>query len=167
MTIIVEDGSGISDANSYVSLEDARIYVSSIGLALPAPDEDAEAALLTAMIYIENQPYQGYRANTTQALQWPRKNVVSHGYPVASNVVPVAIWQAQARAAVMVGEGVTLTAEEYSSAVIVKEKVGPIETEYSDKNMVLGTSQFPILDTYLSAYLNIIGGYKLSPLFGF
>jgi hypothetical protein len=79
----------------------------------------------------------------------------------------VAIWQAQARAAVMAGEGVALTAEEFSSAIVTKEKVGPIETEYSDKLLALGSSAFPILDAYLSAYLNARGGYKLSPSFGF
>lgn len=167
MSLIVEDGSGIANANSYVSLENARIYASSLGLDLPPDDLDAEAVLASAIFYIDSQQFQGYRTTGVQALQWPRKGVVANGYPVDENVIPSSIWQAQVRAAVLITDGIVLTPDQFESGIVKKEKVGPIETEYSDYSTYSSSGLFPTVDLLLSAYLISFGGYRLSPQFGF
>ncbi|MBU4707835.1 DnaT-like ssDNA-binding protein, partial [Salmonella enterica] len=45
MALVVEDGSIVAGADSYLSLEDARALAAKYGYALPADDTEAEAAL--------------------------------------------------------------------------------------------------------------------------
>lgn len=42
MAIIVEDGTGVTGANSYISLADARTYATNRGFELSADDTIAE-----------------------------------------------------------------------------------------------------------------------------
>jgi hypothetical protein len=51
--LVVEDGSGVVDANSYTDLADARAYLALRGLALSVTDGTAETQLIRAMDYIE------------------------------------------------------------------------------------------------------------------
>ncbi|WBF76993.1 hypothetical protein PSV3_00292 [Septimatrevirus PSV34] len=46
ITIVVEDGSGVTNANSYVSVADARIYASNRGVELPLDDDELAAMLI-------------------------------------------------------------------------------------------------------------------------
>lgn len=53
--LIVEDGSGLANAESYVSASDAASYAADRGLTFPAsPADKAEAALRRATAYIDN-----------------------------------------------------------------------------------------------------------------
>lgn len=169
ITLIPEDGTVVTNANTYASLVYARDFAEQMGLTLPATDEAAKSALLQAMPYIESQPYQGQRANPLQALSWPRKLVSADGVDVASNVVPAAILKAQVQAAADITAGVELFASSVSGQLITKEKVGPIETEYSDEYLANwnGAPEFPAIDVYLKPYLIYIGGYRLTPAIGF
>ena len=84
-SIVVEDGTGTLNANSYISCADARAYNVNRGLPFPpigVTDDDtndalAQAALFRAMDYIESLPnaqaWIGYKAvPLTQKLSWPR-----------------------------------------------------------------------------------------------
>ncbi|MCP4929167.1 MAG: hypothetical protein GY918_08955, partial [Gammaproteobacteria bacterium] len=61
MTLIVEDGSVVFDANSYTSLVDARAYLSSMGYELNADDTIAEQQLIKGFNYVNSfeSQYQG------------------------------------------------------------------------------------------------------------
>lgn len=169
-TLIVEDGTGSnSNANSYVDLAFARDFAENMNLTLSADDNEAIQNLLGAMPYIESRPYQGQRATASQPLSWPRKLVSADGYPVPENVVPVGIKRAQVVASAMVFGGVDLLPTVSAGGAITKEKVGPIETEYSDKflNTWNGQNLFTAIDVYLLPFMNYQSGYKLSPMFGF
>lgn len=71
ITIVVEDGSGVTNANSYVSVADARIYASNRGVELPLDDDELAAMLIRSTDYLEAQAcrFQGKPTSTTQALQ--------------------------------------------------------------------------------------------------
>ncbi len=43
--LVIENGNGISNANSYISLADARLKATDYGIKLPADDTEAETAL--------------------------------------------------------------------------------------------------------------------------
>ena len=79
MTLIVEDGSGLSSANSYVPLADADAYFAARGVAdwtaIGATASSREAALMQGCRYLENAyrgRWKGFRVHERQALAWPR-----------------------------------------------------------------------------------------------
>jgi hypothetical protein len=88
MALIVEDGTGKADAQSYVDVAGADAYhaargnaawatsTAEDGTATTRPAEEREAALLRATAFIDatyRDRFPGYRARgRAQALEWPR-----------------------------------------------------------------------------------------------
>lgn len=77
MTLIVEDGTGIDNANSYVTLAEARAYALARGVTLSATDSVVEILVIKAMDYLESldSQFKGVRKTDTQELSWPRDYV--------------------------------------------------------------------------------------------
>jgi hypothetical protein len=73
MTLIVEDGTIVADANSYISTTDYIAYALARGVVV-AP-EDAEVQLIKAMDYLETRVYQGVLVEDDQPLLQPRDYV--------------------------------------------------------------------------------------------
>lgn len=87
ITLTVEDGTGLANANSYVSQADADTYFANrANTVWAAADNDAKAAaLIQATQYLDTRyAFKGERLTTTQALAWPRQQS-----PIR---VPVGIW---------------------------------------------------------------------------
>jgi hypothetical protein len=88
MTLIIEDGSGVANANTYVSVADARAYAALRGLTLPASDPAVEVLLVLACDYMQQVEtrFKGERTlGDGQVLAWPRAGVFVFGQ-VADNV---------------------------------------------------------------------------------
>lgn len=104
--IVVEDGSGLPNAESYVSLAEASSYAQSKGLSFPtSPAEPAEQALRRATGWIDAKywpRFPGIRQyGRAQALEWPRVGARdAQDWPVAVNAVPVEVAKATVEAAV-------------------------------------------------------------------
>lgn len=77
LTLIAEDGSGKPDANSYAAVADGDAYHDGHLYAADwtgASTATKEKALVMATRLIDaHYAFRGYRAHTTQALQWPRE----------------------------------------------------------------------------------------------
>lgn len=104
MALIVEDGTGLSNAESYISVVDASTYHSSRNnTTWTGIDSVLEAALRRATEYIDlvyRTQWQGRRILEAQALDFPRYGVVdSDGYTLASTEVPIGIIRATAELA--------------------------------------------------------------------
>lgn len=166
--LIVEDGSGVVDANSYVDVDYARAFAGSVGLVLSVDDEVLKAELLAAMPYIESKQYQGHKTNDDDLLQWPRSNVITYSFLVDENSIPTPIKKAQVVAAYLVSNGTELLPV-VNAQLITEETVGPITTKYSDQYVsnYTGLPEFSEIDVYLKPFCNYVGGYRLSPAFGF
>lgn len=100
MALVVEDGSIVPDANSYISLEDAKAYATErdFGVAWTgSTDSQLEAALLYATRWLdESWSWKGGIVDATQALDWPRDGVIDdEGRDVPRDSIPVAIQQAE------------------------------------------------------------------------
>ena len=154
MALVIEDGTIVSGANSYVATIEARSYAASRSLSLPADDAALEALLLNALDYLESkrQLYQGSKVSETQALQWPRTDVFVDGIYIAATVIPDLLKSAQIRLATIAYSGVDLMPTR-SGPIVKKEKVGPIETEYSE---TVGTTIEPsmtVIDYLLAPLL--------------
>lgn len=85
MAIVVEDGTQVPGANSYVSEAELTAYATSRGVTLTG---NTEALLLNAMDYIESLNFIGVKASLDQPLQWPRFDVVIDGYLFPSDEIP-------------------------------------------------------------------------------
>ena len=101
MTLIIEDGSIVPNANSYTSLEDARAYLSSMGYELNADDTIAEQTLIKGYNFVNSYEsrYQGCRVSALQTGSFPRSGVYINGFPLASDAIPAQLIQAQSLAA--------------------------------------------------------------------
>jgi DnaT-like ssDNA binding protein len=84
---------GGASSNSYVTLAAAEAYflgrLSAEAWDDADGDDDKEAALIMATARLESEPYTGYRATTTQRLQWPRYSTYDrNGNMLASTTIP-------------------------------------------------------------------------------
>lgn len=76
MAFVVEDGTGLADANSYASAAEADAYFLDRGnAAWTGANAVKESALIQATDYIETRfwgKFVGSQLTETQALSWPR-----------------------------------------------------------------------------------------------
>ena len=135
MTLTVTAGS--ADADSYVSLADAKSFWDDVGFAYgDYSDTQIEQALRRATRWLDGRyrrSFPGERTNgRTQALEWPRSSVVDvDGNAVASDAIPREIADATAEAAKREVAGTTLSPDVTLADAVKRERVGPLETEYA------------------------------------
>jgi DnaT-like ssDNA binding protein len=106
MALIVEDGTGKADAESYCTVAEATAHLTARGLGADweAVDDRREACLRKATEYITQlyRPrWKGQRLTEAQALDWPRSGVRRidfDGY-YAENAVPAEVKKACAELA--------------------------------------------------------------------
>ena len=140
MTIIVEDGTGLANAESYVSVADANTYHSKIGNDAWADLDTSvkEQLLRKATDYMVAQyrlQYAGYRRYSTQSLDWPRlyvpliDSLSANVFPqyVDFDIVPTTVKNACAELALKAYTAILM--QDLTQGVI-REKVDVIEVEY-------------------------------------
>lgn len=92
--LVVEDGTGRGDANSYVSIEaaDQTVWGSRYAQGWFRLDAEAKGRWLVEATRTLDRVcrWEGYRVRMGQALGWPRVGVMDwiDGWPVPENVVP-------------------------------------------------------------------------------
>lgn len=150
--LIIEDGSQVDNANSFVTDAEYKTYANLRGLTVAATQPDREADLIAAMDYLQSVEHKmkGYRASSTQALLYPRYGVLLHGYVIANTVIPNELKRAQMEAAVYSTSSELLT--NTTNENIKKEKVDVLETEYFTGGNVV-TVDFQRVDAQLKPLL--------------
>lgn len=126
-TIIVEDGTGKTDANSYASEAELTTYAADRGITITGTNNQL---LILAMDYIESQNFKGTKNTKAQALQWPRYGVYIDNYHVDNDEIPVLLKEAQMEAALSIDASVDPLANIERS--VKKEKLDTLEVEYMD-----------------------------------
>lgn len=146
MTLIVEDGTGKPDANTYADVATVRAYAAARGVNLPADDLAVETSIIQAMDFLEAQRarYKGSKTLPgTQALQWPRQCVTIDNYDVPSNVLPKELISALAQCVMEISAGGDLQANT-TGQVVKSERVDVLETTYmTSDEMGAGASLTP------------------------
>jgi hypothetical protein len=160
VALIVEDGSGLPDSESYCSVAYADTRHSNLGNTAWAALQtaDKEAALRRAtnyMLQVYRECWTGDRVKVDpmQALDWPRYGVEVDHFPVHFDIVPADVANACADLALK-ASAADLAAD--LTTMVIREKVGPIETEYAR-----GSPQFTryvAVERMLSPYLNSTAG---------
>lgn len=135
MAIIVEDGSIVPGANSFVALQDYIDYATTLGLDVDV-NSQAESQLVSAAEFIKIQTnLKGSLYNRDQPLPYPRTGLVLEGWHWASNEIPRQVIQLQMTKAIEVFQGFSvITGENVSSSsgqIVKRERVeGAVEVEY-------------------------------------
>jgi len=137
MTITVEDGSQVTNSNSYVSENELTAYATARGVT---PSTDLEQLIIKSMDYLEGLSFTGYKADKDQSLQWPRGSVVIDGYYVDIDSIPQELKDAQMATCLEIeaGNDPLSTIKQEKQSVTV----GPISTTYKT-----GSSASPISRT--------------------
>ena len=107
MALIIEDGTGISNADSYQALADARTLAANYGITLPTDDIEAEVSLRQGYrnLLTQESTLQGSRTHSTQNNIYPRSGAYSNCAPVDSSAIPEDVKFAQLYAAEAIAGG--------------------------------------------------------------
>jgi hypothetical protein len=165
--LIVEDGIGKTDSESYCTVAFATTYFANRGnaaWAALASDTIRENYLRLSTDFMEQRyilSWKGFKKTSVQALSWPRSFVygipVLYGdnnlpYPqlISSTIVPTEVQRACAELA--------LKASTYTDGllpdltdVITEETIGPITTKYDKRSPV--SPLYKAIDAMLAVYL--------------
>lgn len=93
ITLIIEDGTLPSGANTYAAIATADAYHQARGFAAwdAATEDEKASALIRATDYLNGLSWMGTKVER-RVMAWPRYDVVDgDGWDIASNVVPEAV----------------------------------------------------------------------------
>lgn len=163
--IIVEDGSNVPGSNSYISYQEFIDYCTLYNYveALELDESEQVAAIIKAADLVDSYKFRGEEVHSDQNMSFPRKNCVPVGSirPIHITDIPKSIRKAQLAASTISASGIDLQPTIQSSDFVTREKVGPIETEYSDSlKSGMTTPIFSFVDSILSNYLSSGGNGK-------
>lgn len=164
--IIVEDGSNVAGANSYVALDEVRAYCIRRGQSIPESNEELAVMLIKSCDYLQTfaLEYKGVVTNVDQSLQWPRSDVYLYGNsePFPFDKIPKELKNSQCSAIVAIANGVDLMPNATASDFVVREKVGVIETEYADPSKLGASPTLTEFNALIAPLLNQSGGMAIS-----
>jgi len=107
MALTVEDGTIVPNADSFLSLVDARSLAASYGITLPDDDTEAEITLRNGYLILltEERNLQGSRVSAEQTGIFPRNGVLQNCFEVASDIIPQEVKMAQLYGADAINNG--------------------------------------------------------------
>jgi len=130
MALIIEDGTGVTNANSYVTDVEYTNYATSRGLTVGADATIREQELIAATDFLESfrNQYQGTKTASTNVLQFPRNNVFIDDSLLSGNAIPIELKRAQMESGVVESSAQLTTNKPNEN--IQSEKVDVIEVSY-------------------------------------
>ena len=130
MAIVVEDGTIVSGANSYVTEAELDSYAGARGITISAGQQEED--LIKAMDVIEYIPLPGIKYTKAQPLQWPREGVVIDGFDILVTEIPDLLKEVQYEAAIAIDTGY----DPLAIVTRVKESVsvGSISVKYANNS---------------------------------
>lgn len=137
MALVIEDGTGKQNADSYVDIASADAYALRRRIMTWGGLEDdvKEGALVEgfdAIAQVFGRRFKGRRANPAQSAMWPREGVVIEGRELAVNAIPEAIKSAQIELALeSLKPGGLWAVRDPNAPVLIERKVGPITRKFA------------------------------------
>ncbi len=161
MALVIEDGTGVTGANSYATVAEARAYALARGLTLPVTDGPVESALVLACDKLESYRYKGAKTEEDQPLMWPRADVYVDDAeePLADDSIPNKLKQAQCQLAY--DSTLTELQPTGTGRETVREKVDVLEVEYARQGSGSVTPEFNKAESLLAPLLLNGGGFAL------
>lgn len=163
MTIEVEDGTGKTNAVSYVSAADATAYFAARGVTEWTEDLDEaakEPALVRATAALDNWlkgQWYGKKKTQAQALAWPRTDVVdAEDFGVPDDEVPAAVVNACCEIALIESRGTPFLQQSVgANEYVTSETVGPVSQSFS--NAAPTITYYPHIEAMLFGLADVNG----------
>lgn len=147
MALIIEDGSSVSNANSYITVAEARSFADLRNLLLPTSDADLEVLIIKAFDYLESLDYKGVHANPPQSAEFPRRNLYLQGILFPESQIPYKLKQAQSQ---LTFEAVNTDLQPTGNGrEVLKEKVDVVEVQYAEKGINVARPTFTSVNSFL------------------
>lgn len=171
MALVVEDGTGLDDAESYISFDEFRAYCDNRGYDYEAFDRPViEQRLRLASEYIDTEwRYKATRLKASQMREFPRDGLTDwSGHAVTG--VPVRVKHACAELAFK-GLSESLRKDLNRGGMVTSESIGPMSVSYAEGAPVgkVFTAAARLLEPYLKKARGDIAGPYFStsekPLF--
>ncbi|SIR84161.1 hypothetical protein SAMN05216509_5341 [Pseudomonas sp. B10] len=131
MTLIIEDGTGKPDAESYASAEDLAMYAVKFGVVIPAEVPAQEALLRRAALAMDGMTWKGRKSKSEQALSWPRRGVELDYEIKPDNYLPARIQYGQMALAAEIHTDDVDPIDQRQGAVIRERVEGAVDVEYA------------------------------------
>ncbi len=166
MTLVLEDGTGITDANAYTDAAAFKVYHKDRGNSFSAGTSEIEKAIINATDYIDRKfggRFKGVKEFAAEnELEFPRLKLFNRAGILVTEIPTKLAW-ATAEYTLR-----SLTEELFLTPVIDKtglrrigflEKVGPIveEVKYAESTTRELDQPYPVADRLLSEYLKTVG----------
>jgi len=163
--LIVEDGSGIQNADTLISTEDFASFCDKRGVSIDSTKAGALLVKAMDLLTTYEPDFQGSRTVATQALPFPRKGMILDAsqpdvvWP--ENEIPKCVIWAQCFAAIAAFEGVDLLPVQQNGKVLVRKKTAVIEKEWAFDPNSDTIPTIPLVDSSLAPVLkdNGASGY--------
>lgn len=163
INLIIENGSCVESANSYVSLEYADAYAVNRNYTtwINQTEYVKKSAIIKAMDYVDNIfDWRGSKMYKDQSLAFPRKDIIDDDGFNRSGEIPEKLKKAICEAAFYVYKQFSLYVTKDTNGVLKKDRkktdVVEIEKEYfsSDEVKIDYTSAYESLDNLLKGLFN-------------
>lgn len=152
MTLIIEDGSGVPGANSYVTVDEAKDYYDLRGLTYPEEEKDFEQFLVRGADWLNGLPFHGNKLYQGNSMAWPRKNAFVDGALIPEDIIPQQIKSAQIEFSHMLYSGATPFEPAEPGKRIQRESYlnGLKDISYFDDGAEV---KYPAIDIFLRDYV--------------
>ena len=151
MTLIVEDGSVVSGANTYLTEAEAATLLDDY-FGITATITESQLKMSAQWLESFRNNYQGNKVSSSQSLQFPRISVYVDCVLLPSDEIPQELKLSQALAAYEISNGSTLQQNSTGQTVTSKSIAGQISVQYSD-NGLGGQTIFNQINSYLDLLL--------------
>jgi|GEM_PF-2344654 len=154
MTVVVETGNGLTEANSYIDSDYLEDYFSAERKAKwnNKSQDEQDSLLVSATQFIDlSYKWIGKCNSHEQGLSWPRTGAVYPDTNITIDGVPKAVHKATAETVAILLDGSTLF-EVIKEAQVKRERLAVLETEYFEAKQTLaeGETIYPLLNLILA-----------------
>jgi hypothetical protein len=152
VALIIENGSIVDNANSFVTAAEMVAYAALRGVTIAADTTTQEQQIILAMDYLvsREQSMKGTRVSDLQELPYPRFNVRYNGYYITGSEIPKELKNAQIELAIQLG----------NTELLLSEKTDNVQSISLDgvisKSFYSGGSYSTIRTDKADAYLDVL-----------
>ena len=164
-TLVIEDGTGVIDANSYMTVQDFKDYFDCIGADVSGiTDDQITAGLIDAGSNLLEYCYS-YKGEisfpeTPQALSFPREGLKDrNGCEIEKTQIPGEVIKAQAELArssalaIIAGGRIAFSDQPVNTGAVKKNKLDVMEQEYYGPGTEVQTTVSKTVDDFVRKLL--------------